>query len=153
MLLTGTFGRAIDDKLRVAIPKPLRVALGCPEGGGVYIAPGTDDSLVLYSEEAFAKLAERLEQVSPTRQDVRAYTRLFFARAQRVELDGQGRIRLPGDLARLARLEKDVVLLGVQDHLEVWSAERWASYVAEKQSQYDQIAETAFGGPGANPAT
>jgi MraZ protein len=72
---------------------------------------------------------------------------LFYGQAQRIELDVQGRVRVPPELASLAHLDKDVVLVGVQDHLELWSAERWQSYLAEKQSQYDQIAEAAFGGP------
>ncbi len=146
MLLTGTFSRSIDHKLRVAIPKRMRVALGCPDGGDLYVAPGTDESLALFTEEAFERLADRLARVSPTRQDVRAYTRLFYARAQRVEIDGQGRVRIPQDLAALARLEKEVVLLGVHDHVELWAAGRWESYLAEKQTHYDEIAETAFGG-------
>ena len=148
MFLTGTFSRSIDEKLRVAIPKRLRDELERPKGGGLYVAPGTDQSLALYAEEAFARLAEHLAGASPTRKDVRAFTRLFYARAQRVELDSQGRVRIPRELADLARLEKEVVLLGVQDHLELWSAERWEAYLAEKQTHYDEIAEAAFGGPG-----
>ena len=146
MLLTGSFGRSLDAKLRVAIPKRLRLALECPDGGVLYVAPGTDQSLAIYTEEAFARLAERLERVSPTRQDVRAYIRLFYAQAQRVELDRQGRIRIPGELAELAKLNKEVVLLGVGDHVELWAAGRWEAYRAEKQTHYDEIAETAFRG-------
>jgi MraZ protein len=145
MLLTGTFARSLDDKLRVAIPKRLRDALGCPQGGALYVAPGTDLSLAVYTEEAFGQLANRLEQVPPTGSQVRAYTRLFYARAQRVELDGQGRIRVPADLAELAQLGKEVMLLGVQDHLELWAAKRWEAYLSEKQANYDEIAEAAFG--------
>jgi MraZ protein len=145
MLLTGTYTRTLDEKLRVAVPRRLRDALESPEGGGPFVAPGTDASLAIYSASAFGRLAERLAGVSPTRQDVRAYTRLFFAQAQQVEVDGQGRIRIPPELAALVRLEKDVVLLGVQDHLELWPADRWRAYVEEKQTQYDHIAETAFG--------
>jgi MraZ protein len=144
MLLTGAFNRSIDDKLRVAIPKRLREAFGGEEQPGIYIAPGTDQSLALYTEEAFARLADRLAQASPTRQDVRTFNRLFYARAQRVELDSQGRVRIPPELAELARLDKEVVLLGVQDHMEVWAAERWKSYLAERQGNYDAIAEAAF---------
>lgn len=145
MLLTGTFSRAIDEKLRVAIPKRLREGLGCAQGGNLYIAPSTDQSLAIYTEESFAQLAERLAQASPTQQQVRAFTRLFYARAQRVDLDWQGRIRVPVDLAQLASLEKEVVLLGVQDHLELWAAARWLEYLADKQSRFDEIAEAAFG--------
>jgi MraZ protein len=145
MYLTGTFSRSIDEKLRVAIPKRLRVILSCPVGGVLYVAPGTDQSLAIYSEEAFSRLAKQLGRSSPTRQEVRAFTRLFYARAQRVELDAQGRVRIPQELVDLARLEKEVVLLGVQDRMELWSAQRWREYLAEKQSHYDEIAEAAFG--------
>lgn len=145
MLLTGTFNRAVDDKLRVAIPKPLRLALGSPEGEGLYIAPGTDGSLVLYSEKEFERLARRLDDVSPTQKDVRAFTRLFYARAQRVDVDPQGRIRVPQDLAELVGLEKEAVLLGVQDHLELWTLASWQAYLAEQQARFDEIAESAFG--------
>ncbi len=146
MLLTGSFGRVIDEKQRVAIPKRLREAMGVAGDGALYLAPNTDQSLALYTEEVFASLATRLEQVSPTRKDVRAFVRLFYARAQRVELDSQGRVRVPQELATLARLDKEVVLLAVQDHLELWSAELWQRYLDEKQDHYDEFAETAFGG-------
>ena len=145
MLLTGEFSRSIDDKLRVAIPRRLREALGVGSQTAIYIAPGTDQSLAIYAEEAFARLADRLAQASPTRQEVRTFSRLFYARAQRVELDSQGRVRIPPALAELARFEKEVVLLGVQDHVEIWAAGRWQAYLAERQGHYDEIAETAFG--------
>jgi len=144
MLLTGVFSRSIDEKLRVAIPKRLRDALESGSQQGIYITPGTDQSLAIYTEEAFARLAERLAHASPTRQDVRTFNRLFYARAQRVELDSQGRVRIPPELAGLAQLEKEVVLLGVQDHVELWAAQRWQAYLAERQDHYDEIAEAAF---------
>jgi len=144
MLLTGLFNRSIDEKLRVAIPKRLRDALESGSHPAVYVTPGTDQSLAVYTEEAFAKLAERLAGASPTRQDVRSFNRLFYARAQRVELDAQGRVRIPPELADLAKLDKEVVLLGVQDHVEIWAAQRWQAYLTERQGHYDEIAEAAF---------
>lgn len=147
MLLTGTFSRAVDEKLRVAVPKPLRDALGTSAKGVLYVAPGTDGSLALFTEDALADLAARLARSSPNAQDVRAFSRLFYARAQAVELDGQGRVRIPPELAQLAALGKEAVLVGVQTHLELWDRERWNQYVQEKQSQFDQIAESAFEPP------
>jgi MraZ protein len=146
MLLTGTFNRALDEKLRIAIPKQLRDALPCPPGGGLYVTPGTDGSLTLYTEAAFQALGLRLAQSSPTRRDVRAFSRLFYGQAQHVELDRQGRIRIPPELATLAKLKDEVVLLGVQDHLEVWALEHWQTYVADRQAHFDEIAETALEG-------
>ncbi|MEX0678924.1 MAG: division/cell wall cluster transcriptional repressor MraZ [Pirellulales bacterium] len=147
MLLTGTFSRAVDDKLRVAIPKPLREALGSLAEKTLYVAPGTDGSLAIYTEDALAKLANRLALASPNARDVRAFSRLFYARSQAVELDSQGRLRIPQDLAVLAGLGKEAVLVGVHDHLELWERRRWEQYVAQRQNEYDQIAEAAFERP------
>ena len=144
MLLTGTFQRAVDEKLRVAIPKPLREALGALAKGALYVTPGTDGSLGLYTEEVLAQWAARLAQASPNSQDVRAFNRLFYARAQAVEIDSQGRLRIPPELATLAGISKEAMLVGVQDHIELWDRQRWDDYVARLKSDYDKIAEGAF---------
>lgn len=144
MLLTGTFVRSVDDKQRIAIPKRLREALEGSEVKALFIAPGTDGSLAIYTEESLASLAGRLAAVSPAQQDVRAFNRLFYAQAERLELDAQGRIRIPPALAQLATLGKEAVLLGVQDHMELWDRVRWESYLADRSPHYDEIAERAF---------
>ena len=147
MLLTGTFRRAVDEKLRIAVPKPLRDALGALAKGVLYVTPGTDGSLALYTEEALARLAQRLAVSSPNAQDVRAFSRLFYARAQAMELDGQGRLRVPPELAELAGLTKEAVVVGVHDHVELCDRQRWEQYVAPQQANYDQIAEAAVEKP------
>ena len=145
MLLTGTFARSLDEKQRVAIPKRLRDALGA--GAAVlYITPGNDGSLSIYTEEQLSRLAERLAASSPAQQEVRAFGRLFYAQAERAELDSQGRIRIPPALLRAAGLERDVVLLGVQNHIELWDKTRWETYLTSRLPRYDEIAEAAFGG-------
>lgn len=144
MLLTGTFARSIDDKLRVAIPKRLRESLGCPIGGNLYVGPGTDGSLAVYTEEVLERWGKRLELAPPTQRNVRAFMRLFYSQSQRVEVDRQGRIRIPADLAALAGLGNDAVLLGVRDHLELWAPDTWRTYLAEMKARYDEIAEAAF---------
>jgi len=145
MLLTGSFVRAVDEKLRIAIPKRLRETLGEEVPGALYIAPSTDGSLSLYTPRVFEEMASRCADASPTATDVRAFRRLFFARAQRLELDRQYRIRIPPELAELANLQQEVVLLGVHDHLELWDRARWDTYLTEQAANYDQIAETALG--------
>ena len=146
-LFTGTFERAVDEKLRVAFPKTLRE--GVPGSRGVwYVAPGTDGSLVIYPKETFTQLAQRLAAAPPTQQDVRAFRRLFYAQAEHVRLDRQGRLRIPTRLAELAGVSKQVVLLGIQDHLELWDCRRWKRYLKQKSAQYDSIAESALGRSG-----
>jgi MraZ protein len=145
MLLTGTFSRTMDEKQRIAIPKRLRDALQHAETTlALYVAPGTDGSLALYTEDSFSSLAARLSASPPTGQDVRAFSRLLYAQAQRVELDRQGRLRVPPELAALAALDKEIILVGVRDHLELWNRDRWQKYLLDRQAHYDELAEKAF---------
>ena len=144
MLLTGTFVRNLDEKQRLSIPRPVRQSLGDPTHNVFYLAPGTDGSLALYPESSFAALAQQLSQASPTGSDVRAFSRLFYAQAQRMEMDRQGRLRVPSELAALAGFGKEIVMIGVRDHLELWDRRRWDEYLLRQQSRYDEIAESAF---------
>ncbi|REJ65307.1 MAG: division/cell wall cluster transcriptional repressor MraZ [Planctomycetota bacterium] len=146
MLLTGTFHRSIDEKQRIALPKSVRDAVAAGASSLVfYLTPGTDGSICLYAEDSFEKLATRLAEASPVSGDVRAFGRLFYANARRVELDRQGRLRVPQELVDLASLGGEIVLVGVGDHLELWEATRWRTYLEAQQNQYDQLAESAFG--------
>jgi MraZ protein len=143
-MLTGTYLRSLDEKLRVAVPKGLREA-GEPTGDdALYVTPGTDGCVAVYTPAALAVVAKRLDEAAPHGAAGRTFARLFYAQAQRVECDGQGRIRLPADLAAGAELAGEIVILGVQDHLELWNAERWRRYLSEQRPRYDELAEAAF---------
>lgn len=142
MLLTGAYERTIDEKLRLAMPRPFREAFENEKQ--LVLTPGTDGSLSLFSEPTFSGLAGQLAARSPSGQDVRAFSRLLYAQSHSVELDSQGRIRLPVELAKLGNLEGDVVILGVGDHVELWNKSRWEAYLAELQPRYDQLAEAAL---------
>jgi MraZ protein len=144
VLLTGTFARAIDEKLRIPLPKPVRDELAAEEGQALFVTPGTDGSLAVYTPDILEQWADRLAKSSPTGRDVRTFGRLFYAQAYRTEVDGQGRIRISQELVALAGLTKEVVVIGAGDHLELWDKGRWDAYLAQHQPGYDQIAEAAF---------
>lgn len=141
-LFTGSFERALDDKLRLPLPKPLRDAL--ETGARLYLTPGLDGCLALYPEAAFAALGERLAATSPAAREVRDYSRLFYSQASCVTPDGQWRFRIPAELTKWAGLEGAVMIVGVRDHLEIWAIAKWQQYVARCDPQYDQLAEVAF---------
>lgn len=147
MFLTGRFVRALDEKLRIAIPKSLRESLADQVEQAFFVAPGLDGALAVYPERAFRQLAERLNNNSPTARDVRDYSRMFFSQAETAKIDSQGRLRVPASLAKLANLEKEIILLGVQERMEIWRPDRWQAYLEERQARYDEIAEAAFGIP------
>ena len=147
MLLTGTFVRSLDEKQRVAIPKLWRDALALAKDSPLFIAPGTEGSLAMYPGPVLESLARRLAAGANSAEG-RALNRLFFAQTQPIEVDGQGRVRIPQELIPLAQLEHDVVLLGVQDHVELWDKARWEQYRSERGAQFDAIMDHVLRGPG-----
>lgn len=140
MPLTGTYMRTLDDKRRIAVPKRLRDEFGEVDLKVLFVAPGTDHSLVIYSKAGFEALAQRLAE-KPGQQN---YLRLFYSSAEQADVDGQGRIRIPDRLADHARLSRDAYLLGVQDHLELWDKESWDQFSSKLSADFDQLAQAAF---------
>ena len=142
MALTGTFERTIDNKLRLAVPKPLKEAFAGSDD--LFLAPGNEGCISLYSSEGFDRFALRLANISPGRATVRTFLRLFYARAERVVLDKQSRIRIPDRLMTLAGLQRDVVVLGVNDHAEIWDKRLWEQFLTSHSAQYDDLTTEAL---------
>ena len=86
-------------------------------------------------------------------QDARAFQRLFYAQAQHVEFDSQGRIRIPAELLEWAKMGNEVVLIGVQDHMELWDKNAWTEYLAKKLPSYDELADKVYQSAATNKAT
>src|SRR5688572_7465357 len=144
MALTGTYQRSLDDKQRLAVPKRLRDEFSEDKLTSLYVAPGTEKSLALYSPVAFGRLAEDLAGRTSNGADVRNYLRLFYARAEKVALDSQGRIRIPEQLVEHAQLTRDIVLLGVHDHAEIWDVRLWDEFINRHGASFDDLATQAF---------
>jgi MraZ protein len=142
MLLTGTHPRTLDDKNRLALPKRIREVLQDPTT--LYVTPGPDQSLWIYTQPSLEKLAEKLDQAPATDAEARVFRRLYFAQMEAVDVDRSGRILIPERLVQFAALRHDVVLLGVRDHLELWDAERWQQYLTVNAPRFDSVAEGAF---------
>lgn len=140
---TGSYPRSLDGKSRLAIPKPLRE----PLGNEVYVAPGTEGAIAVFPADEFQRWGERFFAAAPATQDVRAFQRLFYGQAQYAELDGQGRLRIPGDLMAAGRIQTEVMLVGVRDHLEVWDRQRWSEYFSQRVQEYSDLANRVMGGP------
>lgn len=142
MLLTGTHPRTLDEKKRLALPKRIRELMGDP--GSLFVTPGPDQSLWLFTAAELETLAGRLDQPTNADADARIFRRLYFAQTEQVDLDRSGRILVPERLMKFAGLTQEVVLVGVRDHLELWDAEKWRAFVETHSPRFDSIADQTF---------
>jgi MraZ protein len=142
MLLTGTYPRTLDDKKRLTFPRRIREQLEDPQT--LFITPGPDQSLWLYTRESLDRLAEKLDQLPATDAEARVFRRLLFGQTEAVDVDKTGRLLIPERLLEFAGLGHEVVLIGVRDHLELWNTQRWQKYLSKHGPRFDAVAESAF---------
>lgn len=134
-MFMGEYSHTIDSKGRLIIPSKLRDELG----ENFVVTKGLDGCLFVYAMDEWNLLNERLKTLPLTNPNTRRLNRFFLASASNGETDKQGRVLIPGVLREFAGLEKDVVLLGVGNRIEIWDKTAW-----EKESDYgdmDEIAE------------
>jgi MraZ protein len=130
--LTGTYPANLDDKKAMTLPMAIRDQLSGAET--LLVSPGPDQCLWLTNQAHLERLAQRLEQ-SPAREiDVRVFKRLYFAQTEKAPLSPEGRVTISDRLAQFAGLHQEVVLVGIDDHFELWDAGRWRSYTQQKSA-------------------
>ena len=134
--LTGEYEHAIDEKGRLTIPAKLRPELG----EEVFITRGLDGCLFVYPQEAWRTLVEKVASLPLARRDARLFSRMICSGTE-CKLDRQGRILLPAPLRKHAAIESEVVIVGVDSRLEIWSKERWLKETAEMEERSGQFAE------------
>lgn len=142
MLLTGTYPRTLDDKKRLVMPRRVREELG--EAKKLFITPGLDQCLWVYTQEGLQQFGDKLDRTPATDAEARVFRRLYFGQAEAVDMDRAGRILIPERLMQLGGMTHEVVILGVQDHLELWDAAKWQAYSTEHMPHFDAVAEKAF---------
>ena len=136
-MLLGEYNHNIDEKGRLIIPAKLREGLG----DSFVICNGLEGCLFVYSQEEWNKFVVELESLPRMIKDARMFKRYFFGSANEGSFDRQGRVLVPTSLRKAAHLEKEVVLVGVQDRVEIWDKALWEEKSQISEEDLDAIAE------------
>jgi MraZ protein len=135
----GRHVHALDTKGRLSIPARFREVLA-KHREEVLILTNFDKCLVGFPSDEWELLEDKIRGLSMLQKDVRAFVRYFFSGAQECPVDRQGRILIPPTLRDDAGLEKDVVLCGVVNRIEIWSKARWDESYRESTENFEAIA-------------
>jgi len=137
-MLVGTYDFTLDAKNRVAIPARLRAVFA----EGIYLSRGLDHCLAGRTPEEFGRyLKEEVAQASTMDRRGRGLLRYHTADAAFQDLDGQGRVTIPARLLQFAGIARDVTIIGVQDHIEIWERSAWEEYLRRQEEEADDIAD------------
>lgn len=136
-MFMGEYLHSIDGKGRLIVPAKFREGLG-----EKFIATkGLDNCLFIYPVSEWETLEQKFKTLPTAKADARAFMRFFFSGATECEVDKQGRILLPANLREHAKLDKDVVVLGVSSRVEIWSKDVWDQYSSQGEGVFEEIAE------------
>lgn len=137
MMFMGEYQHNIDAKGRLIVPAKLREGLG----EKFVVTRGMDGCLFGYPLTEWELLEGKMQEMPLAKKDARTFVRFFYSAATECEIDKQGRINLPTNLRKYAKLEKACTIIGVSNRIEIWSEENWQEFSCEAEENFDDIAE------------
>ena len=138
-MFMGEFHHSIDEKGRIIIPSKLREGLK----DDFIITRGLDGCLFIYPQDEWNNVINKYKDL-PNTIEKRQFMRIFLSGASTCEYDRQGRINIPKPLIDYAKLEKDCIIIGVDDRLELWSKQMWDSFINSNEESMSSIADKLF---------
>jgi MraZ protein len=123
-MFRGSSFHTIDTKGRVIVPKRFREAMGNTSGGSLMVSR-MDKGLVAFPLKEWEKIESRILDLAEKSESMRRFRRVFIGGAFECNCDKQDRILIPPTLREYAALDKEIVLVGVLDHFEIWSRKNW----------------------------
>ncbi len=140
-MFMGEYHHTIDNKGRLTIPAKIRYELG----SNFVVTRGLDNCLFVYPNDEWMKVINKYKEL-PNTKDARKFMRFFLSGATTSDFDKQGRVNISIPLISYASLEKDCVIIGVNDHLEIWSKENWTKFIEDNEEDLSDIADKLFSG-------
>ena len=136
-MLIGQFEGKIDKKGRSAFPKKFREILG----DKLIVTLGYENSLIIVSEENWKQLLEGTEGKPFIQSETRETQRFLLGGATSLELDSKGRFIVPVYLREFAKIENEIIFLGLSRYVEVWDKKHWEEYRGELEKNIDRISQ------------
>lgn len=138
-MFLGNYNYTIDEKGRVTIPAKLRSDLGAD----FILTRGLDGCIALYPRKAWDVIISKYKDL-PNLQNTRNVLRFILSSASACNLDKQGRLSISSSLLQFAGIQKECVIIGVDDCLEIWSKDRWEGYLESNEANLAEIADELF---------
>lgn len=138
-MFMGEYRHTIDDKGRISLPSKIRLDLGTD----FVVTRGLDNCLYIYSMNGWNSIIDKYKTL-PNTKDARNFMRFFLSGATINNTDKQGRLNINNSLIEYASLEKECIIIGVNDHLEIWSERNWNKFISDNEQSFTDIADSLF---------
>ncbi|KAF0226653.1 MAG: cell division protein MraZ [Erysipelotrichaceae bacterium] len=136
-MFMGEYRHNTDSKGRIIVPARFRDELG----NQLILTKGLDGCITVYTPPQWDRIIEQLYKLPNTKKESRMYIHMVTSKAAECEVDGAGRILIPQNLLEEAAIKKECVVIGVADHVEIWSSARWEAYSSIASAAFESVAE------------
>ena len=138
---TSEFESKLDTKGRLVLPARIKAQLPSGEGDELVIRRGFEPCLIIYPMVEFKKVFSKISGLSEFNEEYRKLQRNFFSGTATVELDSNGRFVIPRNMLSYAQLEKDLILVGMGNKVEVWNPSIYEKHLIKDSSELSKLAE------------
>lgn len=139
-MLFGQFNHSLDDKNRLMIPSRIKSELASETS--LYVLRGFEGCISIYTKKHFEKLIAKLEEYSFLDSKARDLYRATLSSVTLLNIDKIGRIQFTPAVLEKYSISKEVTVIGVGDHFEVWDRNSFEKYEKEKLSKFEELADT-----------
>lgn len=136
----GSYNHNLDSKNRLSIPKKWQTTIG----KSLIITSGLDGSLFVYDKKSWEIILKNINNLSFLDKDSRNFSRFLLANAFEVDIDTHGRILISENLKLLAKLNIEIILVGVGDRIEIWDKDIFNTQMSFVNSEADDLAKRIY---------
>ena len=136
-MLFGSFEHQLDEKGRIILPSKLRTALS----EKLYIIKGYEGCLSVFCEKDFENYIKKIQELPYNEKLTRDVVRVAMSSVSELIVEKQFRIQLPKEVIERYKISKELTIVGVIDHIEIWNRDKWVEYLALNEQQFDSNSE------------
>ena len=140
-LFTGEYECKMDAKGRLTLPSKVKSKLPEVSGNQLILSLGLEPCLVIYPLVEYRKIYAQIASMNEFNEEYRRLQRNFFRRIAEIELDGAGRILIPKTMSKYANLDKEIILVGMGNRMELWDSTVYEEYIINDNKEFSQLAQ------------
>jgi len=143
---SGEYECKIDAKGRIVLPAKIKAKLPEVHASELVVKRGFEPCLVVYPMLEWKKVFSKVAGLSEFNKEYRAFQRSFLRGATEVDMDGNGRVLLPKSMVRFAEIEKEVIVVGTGNRIEIWNPEKYDEFLIKDEDEFSDLAEKYLSG-------
>ncbi len=142
---TGEYDCKLDAKGRMLLPSKLKMRLSEFSGASLVVSRGFEPCLVIYPHGEWKKVFDKVANLNEFNKGFRNIQRNFMRGSTETDLDSVGRFLIPKTMIAYAKLEKELVAVGVGNRIELWNPELYNEYLINDQEEFSDLVEKYLG--------